>query len=117
VRRLIAERIDSVPELEAILLLRGDGARTWRIDEVGQRLYVSTAVAGHILSTIAARGFCARDNEQYRYAPETVELADVVDQLSAAYASDLIGITNMLHAKPGPSIREFADAFRMRRGK
>ena len=115
VNRLIADQIDSVPELEAVLLLREYRHREWTATEAGQRLYVSTAVASHILSTLAERGFFACGESRYRYAPATPELAVTIDQLADVYSRHLVEVTHMIHAKPSASVRQFADAFRLRK--
>lgn len=117
VRQLIAERIDSVPELEALLLLREHRAQGWTPTEAGQRLYISTTVAGHVLSELTKRGFFACDEGIYRYAPSSPELAAIIDQLAAAYSRHLVEVTHMIHAKPSVSVRQFADAFRLRKDK
>ena len=57
VRQLIADSIDSIAELEAILLLRRERDRFWSVEEAGRRLYVSEVVAGHVLSVLTERGF------------------------------------------------------------
>jgi len=116
VKRLIAERIDSVPELEALLLLREHRGRDWTPSDAGQRLYVSAAVAAHVLAKLAGHGFLSSGEGGYRYAPG-VELASAVDQLAEAYAHHLVEVTQMIHTKPPPSIRQFADAFRFRKDK
>jgi len=115
VRRLIAESIDSVPELEAVLLLRETPERRWCVDEAGKRLYVSNTVAAHVLNVLAERGFFAREDEHYRYRPETAELAASVDELAATYARELVAVTQLIHAKPTGSVRQFAGVFRLRR--
>ena len=115
VRALIAERIESVPELEAVLLLRADPHRAWTAEEAGQRLYVSTTVAAHVLAQLRERGFFDQTGETYRYAPESPELAAAVDDLATAYSRHLVAVTQLIHAKPSRSVREFADAFRLRR--
>lgn len=117
VKQLIAERINSVPELECILLLREHPEQIWTPSEAGQRLYVSATVAGHVLSELAQRGFFDRSGSDYRYAPETPELAESVDQLAEAYSHHLVEVTHMIHAKPSTSVRQFADAFRFRKDK
>ncbi len=115
VQRLIAERLDSIPELEAVLLFREDPARGWTAEEAGRRLYVSTPVAAYILSTLSQRGFLVERDDMYRYAPESDELAAAVDQLSAAYRRRLVDVTHMVHSKPSRNVRDFAEAFRFRR--
>lgn len=65
VKRLIVDRIDSIPELEALLLFRDNRERDWSAEEAGRRLYVSTLVAAHILRLLSERvsatssSFCA----------------------------------------------------------
>ena len=44
-QHLILEAIDSVAELEALLLLRETAGQRWTVDAAGARLYVSAAVA------------------------------------------------------------------------
>jgi hypothetical protein len=117
VRALIAERIESVPELEAILLFRRAAGRAWTAEEAGQRLYVSTTVAAYVLAELTERGFFEREGETYRYAPESPELAGVIDDLAAAYGRHLVAVTQLIHSKPSQSVRDFANAFRLRRPK
>jgi hypothetical protein len=114
VRQLIAERLDSIPELEAVLLLREGGPRGWTPEDAGRRLYVSTTVAAHILAALRERGFFASDGDEYRYHPESPALAEAVDALAAAYRSQLVAVTHLIHSKPGRNVRDFAEAFRLR---
>jgi hypothetical protein len=116
VKRLVAERIDSVPELEAVLLLREHSDRDWTPSEAGQRLYVSATVAAHVLAKLARDGFLSSSDAGYRYAPSE-ELVHVVNQLAEAYSHHLVEVTRMIHTKPPASIRQFADAFRFRKDK
>ncbi|HYC56332.1 MAG TPA: hypothetical protein VEL28_15475 [Candidatus Binatia bacterium] len=117
VKRLIAEAIDSVPELEAVLLLREHSDRTWTAEQAGERLYVSKPVAAHVLSVLAERGFASESHGAYRYAPSSGDIALVVDQLATAYSRHLIEVTHLIHAKPSASVRRFAEAFRLRKDK
>jgi len=117
VRRLVLSRIDSVPELEAILLLREHAGRDWSPAEASQRLYVSQAVGAHILATLAQRGLLSCTEQRYRYKPDTPELAQTVDALAEAYAHQLVAVTQLIHTKPSPGVREFAEAFRLRKDK
>jgi hypothetical protein len=117
IRRLIAESIDSIPELEAILLLREYRTRTWTAVQAGERLYVSKTVAAHILAVLETRGFLTADEQGYRYSPSSKELEATLDRLAAAYSHHLVPVTQLVHAKPNASVRHFADAFRFRKEK
>jgi hypothetical protein len=117
VKQLIVASIDSVPELETILLLREHAEQSWTATDTGQRIYVSPAVAAHILKVLAERGFLAATESGYRYAPVGNELRKTVDDLADAYAHHLVEVTRMIHGKPSPSVRQFADAFVLRKDK
>ena len=117
VRRLIAERIDSVPEVEAILLLSQHRGRDWSASEVAKVLYVGEAVAKRLLSLLAERGFLACQEDRYDYAPVTAELEAAVSALAQSYVHQLIPVTQLIHAKTGTGVREFAQAFRLRKEK
>lgn len=116
VRRLILERIDSIPELEAVLLLREYREREWTAAEAGERLYVSRTVAAHILTKLEERGFFSCTSQAYRYAP-SADVESAVDELATVYSNHLVSVTHLVHAKPSASVREFADAFRFRKPK
>ena len=115
VRALHAERIDAVPELEAVLLLRESRPRAWSAEEAGTRLYVSTIVASHVLATLAERGFFVEEAGAYRYEPESGDLAEAVDQLAVAYRRHLVAVTQIIHSKPSRNVLDFANAFRLRK--
>ena len=111
------ESIDSIPELEAVLLLREYREREWTAVDAGARLYVSKPVAAHILTVLEERGFLARVGESYRYAPKSGALDATIDALVSAYSQHLVAVTQLVHSKPSASVRQFADAFRLRKDK
>jgi hypothetical protein len=117
VKQLISNLIDSIPELEAILLLRDYREQSWTAERAGARLYVSKAIAGHILAVLEDRGFFTKEGEAYRYAPASPSLEQAIDELADAYAHHLVDVTHLVHAKPSASVREFAAAFRFRKEK
>lgn len=114
VRRFIAKYFDSVAALEALLLLRGAPHETWDVSRVAGRLYITEAETSQILDRLCRDGLLACTDKVYRYECKTKDLQRAVDDLSGLYARHLIPITNMIHAK-SRRIREFADAFRIRK--
>jgi hypothetical protein len=118
VRRFIASHIDSVGELEALLLLRAASQdatpREWDAAEVAARLYTREADTVEMLDRLCRAGLLARRDRVYRYECRTEELRLMVDALAGLYARQLIPITNLIHAK-SRRIRQFADAFRFRK--
>ena len=114
VREFIDKHIDSIAQLEALLLLRRERALTWDAVAAARRLYISPAEAADVLSRLSAGGFIEHKDERYRYCCRTPELEALVDELAASYARQLIPITRLVHSKPD-RIRQFADAFKLRR--
>jgi hypothetical protein len=108
--------IDSIAELEALLLLRSDPDRTWTPAAMSARLYSEEAHSAQILNHLLANGLCTAAGGHFRYGPSDVAKHDTAERLAHAYAHYLIPVTNVIHGKP-PSIQKFADAFRLRRGK
>jgi hypothetical protein len=116
-RRLILAAIDSVAELEALLLLRETPTRRWSAEAASARLYVTPSVAEAALAALARRGFLAETDEGFAYEPVSAELADDVAILAQAYSTSLIDVTHLIHSKPSPSVQDFARAFRFRKDR
>jgi hypothetical protein len=114
VRDFILRHIDSVAQLEALLLLRHAPDETWEVTKVAARLYTEEKEVSDLLGRLCADGLLSCDDKLYRYAPATAEQRESVDRLAETYSRHLIPVTNMIHAKPR-RIREFADAFRFRK--
>jgi hypothetical protein len=96
VRRLIAAHIDSVEQLEVLLLLRERPERCWTVDQVTDGLRSSPTSVAARLHDLERRGFATRDPAGHRYRPAP-EHDDAVRELAWAYAErrysviDLIG--------------------------
>ena len=112
VRDLILRHIDSVAQLEALLLLRAHPADAWTAASTAKRLYAPEGEIVRALSRLCVDGFLIREQETYRYEC-SVEKRERVDRLAEAYSRHLIPVTNLIHAKPR-NIRQFSDAFKFR---
>ncbi|HKQ44214.1 MAG TPA: hypothetical protein VJS47_02365 [Rhizomicrobium sp.] len=115
VRQFILDHIDSVSELEALLLLRKYADQDWSVQGVSGRIYLDEAAAVQILARLTACGLCVASEGVYRYGSASHQ-AEIVDRLAELYARFLIPVTNLIHNKPA-RIQQFADAFRFRKDK
>jgi hypothetical protein len=118
VARFVLEQIDSVAQLEALLLLRNDRDKVWNAPALAARLYIGEEETAHMLALLRDRGFVRQSGDDptvFRYDPLSPELGENLERLAAIYAKHLVPVTNMIHSKPKPRIQEFADAFRIRR--
>lgn len=114
VRDFIFRHIDSVAQLEALLLLRANPDEEWDVRRTAKRLYAAELGVAEALSGLSASGVLALREGRYRYQCKSPALAAVVEMLAEAHARQLIPITNLIHSKPR-RIRLFADAFRFRK--
>lgn len=117
-RRFI-QTIESIPHLEAMLLMRQGGDYIWDEKTISERLYVKPEMASDMLIHLCEAGICAPATEGNGFVCKPVkELADLIDQLSVYYSHHLIEVTNIIHTKgkTNQRARLFADAFLFKKG-
>jgi hypothetical protein len=116
VRRFILTSVPSVPFLEAILLLRAEPQKGWDAPQLARRLYVPEKAGVELLELLRGSGIAepADRPDAVRYAP-TAELSELLDRVAAAYAADLVAITDLIHSRIDRRAQQFADAFRFRK--
>ncbi len=115
VYRFIRDQIDSVPHLEALLLLWNSRPQPWTIENLGSRLYVSRDVVNALLKDLVGRmlvGLVPGNPEGYRYAPASIEQDQMVAAVDATYRREVVRVSTLIHSKPSAPIRAFAQAFR-----
>jgi hypothetical protein len=113
IRRFIVTHIDSVGELEALLLLRSSGEPA-EAAQVARRLYTGEAETTVMLDRLCRGGLLVCSDNVYKYECRSEELRRMVDELAELYGRRLIPITNLIHGK-SRRIRQFADAFRLKK--
>ena len=116
IQDFVLRHIDSIAHMEALLMLRRDEAQAWAPEAVAARLYIAPADAAAVLERLAALGLLRKEVEGFRYGCAAPEAHEMVDRLASLYASHLIPITNLIHAKRENRIQQFADAFKLRKG-
>jgi hypothetical protein len=120
IARFVLEKIGSVAQMEALLLLRGRPSQEWRVEEVAKRLYVTEAQTGEVLSRLCADGILictASGSRTYKYQPNSMELEGMINRVADMYSKHLVPVTNLIHSKPVTRVQEFADAFKFRKDK
>lgn len=118
VRAFIAGQIDSVVQLEMLLLLHADPQQAWSPDDLAKELRIEPHWSAAQLTTLAQRGLLGvvdAAGSTYRYGPNTAELAQTVDGLAKAYADRRVTVISLIYSKPVDTLRSFADAFRLRK--
>lgn len=96
VRAFVMEQVDSVVEMEAMLLLRKHGDRLWSARELAPLLYISQAQAQQLLESLASKGVVT---DNFRYQPATPQQGGLIDALAQAYKTSLLTLTELIHRK------------------
>lgn len=112
----ILEKIDGVPHLEALLLIWNHRPKKWATDEIARALYVHPDVAGKTLENLKQNALVTEENGRYFYQ-ESAEKNTLMQAVDKTYRRELVRISNMIHAKASPALRDFARAFRIKDGR
>ncbi|MEO5677318.1 MAG: hypothetical protein ABIQ84_07205 [Usitatibacter sp.] len=118
VRRFVLTSVPSVPFMEAMLVFRARRGERLTTSCIGERLYMSEeAAAGIVAQLVAARIIqpAETDPASHRFAPQSDELAEVLDHAASCYTSNLVEMTDLIHSTTERKARQFAAAFRLRK--
>jgi hypothetical protein len=116
VRKLIAEHIVSVEQLEVLLLLRSRPQEDWGPERVSEAIRTSSRSAEKRLANLAARDFITRtsDEPSYRYST-TGKRDQAVALLAETYAEKRYTVIELIFSKPIENLRVYSDAFLFRK--
>jgi hypothetical protein len=114
VRTFIQQRIDSVAQLEILLLLHSRPDVLWAPDSLSTELRVSPAWTDQQIGLLARQGLVLKEGNTYRYKPDEPTRACVAE-LATAYSTHRMAVVGLIYSKPSRSIASLADAFRFRR--
>jgi Mn-dependent DtxR family transcriptional regulator len=111
--QFISRRIDSVPHLEALLLLWTNHSRAWTVEEVATRIYVSRERAAEILSELARHGLIVENDAAATYNYDSSwDEAQIMPRISATYQRHLVYVASLIHSKSSSeAVKQFAKAF------
>jgi hypothetical protein len=116
-RTFIQQRLTSVDQIEIVLLLMRDAARSWTAPEVAAAVGTPQESAAMRLFLLASSGlivFEASGIPRYRYAVSDDATHALLTELSAMYAENPAAIAALVGAPPDP-LRSFADAFKLKK--
>lgn len=120
VLQFLAERIDSVPQLEALLLLWENPGRPWSDEELAARVYVSRPVAAAILLALQRQELVTGEPDstvRYRYNPQWDPSGEVMPEVATAYRRHLVPLATFIHSRASTAVREFARAFDLKKDR
>jgi hypothetical protein len=114
VRQLIARHIDSVQQVEVLVLLRRDPEQAWTAETISRELRIAGASCAEWLDRFATAGLVKSDHLGYRDAPNGRHAAAVAELIDL-YGRRRTSLIEAIYSRPSDSIQSFSDAFRLRR--
>jgi hypothetical protein len=117
VLQFISSRIDTVPELEALLLFWEQRPTTLTVKQLASRLYVPRGVGATVIRALERRKFVMRiaDGSQYAYDAAREPESEFMARVAETYRRHLIRVTRLIHSKAPTAVLEFARAFAPRK--
>jgi hypothetical protein len=117
IRQFLLRYIDSVEQLEVLLLLRGSPGASWSPEAVAQALYSNPTSVAYRLAMLQRHELivAADPPSSYRYQPASPALHEAVARVAEMYKERRVAVITFIASKPMANVRAFSDAFRLRK--
>ncbi|MGB9029836.1 MAG: hypothetical protein WCC27_06920 [Acidobacteriaceae bacterium] len=112
--RFILDEIESVPHLEALLLLWNSRPKQWPMEELAALLYLSDERTRQILEELQQRSLILIVDSGCSYNP-AYSRDHLMQDVDKIWRRELVRVSNLIHSKASPAVREFARAFRFKK--
>lgn len=117
IKQFLVENIESILQLEALLLLRRHQDQKLNCETIAGKLYVGPFDIAGALRKLVGRGLIVTEVRgkisvfQYNYTNQVV--VQTVDRVADLYTKYLIPVTNFIHQRPLKNLQDFSDAFKL----
>ncbi len=113
-RDFISRHIHSVAQLEVLLYARSRPGEKLTPETVARDEKIAVEMARDLLVDLARRGLLEQASGPFVYKPNE-KLAQQIDELASAYGTFRVAIISLIFSRPSEGIRNFGDAFRVRK--
>ena len=117
VDRFVVDFIDSVPHLEALLLLWRSRPRRWSIAELASALYLQSRKADAIANELVRAGLASATSDGLGYVGDNAEQDQLISAVDETYRRETVRLSTMLHARGSRALRDFAESFQLKKKK
>jgi hypothetical protein len=124
IQELLKERVRTIDELEAMLLLRADPESLWDDERLAAALQVSPALAHAVLDELERAGICVREapNAHRMRFTLNAELARQLAELAIFYEQHRVDVLRFISNTAisrvrTDALRTFAHAFREKKDR
>lgn len=119
-KSFVSTYIDSVEQLQVLILLLEDSGKAWTVNEIAQRLRSVDSSIAKRLDDLYARKVMQRkasDPSEYTFELILPEFRDVIYELSTVFKTRPYKVVDLIYGRPKEAIRAFADAFNFKKEK
>jgi hypothetical protein len=113
----LSQRIDSVPQLETLVMMSERADRVWTAQDVATRTYTNAATAKSVLDALHRHGLVsiAELADGFRFGPRDPTDVGRVARVAGYYRANLVAVATLIHEKAPAPIQEFARAFEFKK--
>lgn len=118
--KFIAAEINSLEQLEILLLLSGNPHKWWTATGVYEVIKSSVHSVRERLNEMADRGLLTKETDsevRYQFSPKNEQFWNITSELRDAYKERSVKVVQAIYNKPPDAVQEFARAFRLRKDK
>jgi hypothetical protein len=115
IAEFLKKHIDSVMQLEVLLLVRTRADKDWLASDVASELRIDQAWTETTLAKFANAGILERSGSSYRFTSAVPEMQQRLAEVARLYDQRRVTIISMIFSEPADPIRQFTDAFRFRK--
>ena len=117
VHRFILSSIESVEQLEVLLLMQGAPDTSWTPEAIAQELYSTPSSIRGRLDALSRQELVVPEGSTsaFRYHPTSAALAATINRVAECYRQRRVAVITLIASKPLENVRAFSDAFRLRK--
>jgi hypothetical protein len=116
--KFIAAEINSLEQLEILLLLSGNPHKWWSAKSVYEVVKSSIQSVQDRLEEMVARGILRKETDtevRFQFGPRDEAVWRITTELRDAYKERSVKVVQAIYSKPPDPVQEFARAFRLRK--
>ncbi len=115
VQRFLFTSIPSVPHLETLMLLWREQERTFTVDDIASRLYVSVDAARALADDLTRADLLCSEESGYRLNTDPPELRALLQELDRTYSRQVRAVAELIHSNVDRKAHRFAKSFYWRK--
>lgn len=118
VQKFILDHVNSVEQLETLLLLHRFPSSEFTVLDVSRSLYSSEDSIYRRMEDLRAIGLVTcvdAPAKRYRYSPPSNEVAATITGLAEAYQVRRVSVITMIFSKGTQNLRAFTDSFKFKK--